>query len=37
MRADIRKMDMYSEQIRFMCKYKLETLNRINNVKEEKK
>ena len=37
MRADIRKMDMYSEQIRFMCKYKLETLNRINDVKNEKK
>ena len=30
-------MDKYSEQIRFICKYKLETLSRIDDVKEEKK
>ena len=30
-------MDKYSEQIRFICKYKLETINDIDNLKEEKK
>ena len=37
MRAEVKKMDKYSEQIRFICKYKLETLSRIDDVKEEKK
>ena len=30
-------MDKYSEQIRFICKYKLETINDIDNLKEQKK
>ena len=37
MRAEVKKMDKYSEQIRFICKYKLETLSRIDDVREEKK
>ena len=37
MRAEVKKMDKYSEQIRFMCKYKLETINDIDNLKEQKK
>ena len=28
-------MDKYSEQIRFICKYKLETINDIENLKEQ--
>ena len=30
-------MDKYSEQIRFICKHKLETINHIDNLKEQKK
>lgn len=37
MREAVKKMDKYSEQIRFMCKYKLETINDIDNLKEQKK
>ena len=37
MRAADKKMDKYSEQIRFICKYKLETINDIDNLKEQKK
>ena len=37
MRAEVKKMDKYSEQIRFICKYKLETINDVENLKEEKK
>ena len=37
MREEVKKMDKYSEQIRFICKYKLETINDIDNLKEEKK
>ena len=37
MREAVKKMDKYSEQIRFMCKYKLETINNIDNLKEQKK
>ena len=37
MRAAVKKMDKYSEQIRFICKYKLETVNDIENLKEHKK
>ena len=36
MRAEVKKMDKYSEQIRFICKYKLETINDIENLKEQK-
>ena len=36
MRAEVKKMDKYSEQIRFICKYKLETINDIDNLKEQK-
>ena len=37
MRAAVKKMDHYSEQIRFICKYKLETINDIENLQEQKK
>ena len=37
MRAEVKKMDRYSEQIRFICKYKLETINNVENLKEQKK
>lgn len=36
MREAIKKMDKYSEQVRFVCKYKIETINDIENVKEQK-
>ena len=36
MRKAVKKMDKYSEQIRFICKYKLETINDIDNLKEQK-
>ena len=37
MREEVKKMDKYSEKIRFLCKYKLETINDVENLKEEKK
>ncbi len=37
MRAEVKKMDKYSEQIRFICKYKLENINDIDNLKEQKR
>ena len=37
MREAVKKMDKYSEQIRFICKYKLESINDIDNLKEQKK
>ena len=37
MRAEVKKMEKYSEQIRFICKYKLENINDIENLKEQKK
>ena len=37
MRAEVKKMDKYSKQIRFICKYKLETINDVENLKEQKK
>ena len=36
MRAEVKKMDKYSERIRFLCKYRIETLSDIDNVKENK-
>ena len=36
MRAEVKKMDKYSEQIRFICKYKLETIKDIEDLKEQK-
>ena len=36
MRAEVKKMDKYSEKIRFLCKYRIETLSDIDNVKENK-
>ncbi|HBC85062.1 MAG TPA: hypothetical protein DCZ30_06685 [Clostridiales bacterium] len=36
MRAEVRKMERYSEQIKFICKYKLETLQQVENLKEKK-
>ena len=37
MRAEVKKMDKYSAQIRFICKYKLENIKDVENLKEEKK
>ena len=37
MREEVKKMDKYSERIRFLCKYKIETMSDIDNVKEKKK
>ena len=37
MREEVKKMDKYSEQIRFICKYKLETINDVENLKGQKK
>ena len=36
MREEVKKMDKYSEQIRFICRYKLETVNDIENLKDQK-
>ena len=36
MRAEVKKMDEYSERIRFLCKYKIETMSGVDNVKEKK-
>lgn len=36
MRAEAKKMDEYSERIRFLCKYKIETMSDVDNVKEQK-
>ena len=36
MRAEVKKMDKYSERIRFLCRYRIETLSDIDNVKENK-
>mgnify|MGYP004542566015 FL=1 len=37
MRTEMKKMDDYSERIRFLYKYKIETMSDIENVKEQKK
>ena len=37
MRAEVKKMDKYSEQIRFICKYRIETINDIDNLKGQRK
>lgn len=36
MQIAIKKMDFYSEQIRFMCKYKLETTDEVDELKTNK-
>lgn len=36
MRAEVRKMEMYSEKIRFLCKYKMSNFADVENVKELK-
>ena len=36
MRAEVKKMDEYSARIRFLCKYKIETLSDVDNIKEQK-
>ena len=36
MRKDIAKMDHYSELIRFLCKYKLEIVQNVDDLKEKK-
>lgn len=37
MRAEVQKMDEYSERIRFLCKYKIEAMSDVDNIKEQKK
>lgn len=36
MREEVKKMDEYSERIRFLCKYKIETMCDVDNIKEQK-
>ena len=36
MRAEVKKMDEYLERIRFLCKYKIETMSDVDNIKEQK-
>ena len=36
MRAEVKKMDEYSERIRLLCKYKIETMSDVDNIKEQK-
>lgn len=36
MRAEVKKMDEYSERIRFLCKYKIETMSGVDSIKEQK-
>ena len=36
MREEVKKMDRYSERIRFLCKYKLETLANVDELKTKK-
>ncbi len=36
MREEVKKMDEYSERIRFLCKYKLETLDNVDELKAKK-
>ena len=36
MRAEVKKMDEDSERIRFLCKYRIETMSDVDNVKEKK-
>ena len=36
MRAEVKKMDEYSQRIRFLCKHKIETMSDVNNIKEQK-
>ena len=36
MRKEVKKMDRYSEKIRFLCKYKLETLDNVEELKAKK-
>lgn len=36
MREEVKKMNRYSEKIRFLCKYKLETLDNVDELKAKK-
>lgn len=36
MQKEVKKMKFYSEQIRFMCKYKLETTDAVDELKTKK-
>lgn len=36
MQKEVKKMEFYSEQIRFMCKYKLETADAVDELKTKK-
>lgn len=35
MREEVKKMDKYSERIRFLCKYKIEAISDLEKVKEQ--
>lgn len=37
MRKEVKKMEQYSEKIRFLCKHKIETISDVESVKENKK
>lgn len=36
MREEVKKIDKYSERIRFLCKYKLENLDNVDELKTKK-
>lgn len=36
MQKEVKKMEFYSEQVRFMCKYKLETTDAVDELKAKK-
>ena len=36
MRKQVKKMEYYSEKINFLCKYKLETISAVIDLKEKK-
>lgn len=36
MREEVKKMNEYSERIRFLCKYRIETMSDVDNIKEQK-
>lgn len=36
MRAEVKKMDKYSEEIRFICKYKIENMKDLRDLEYDK-
>ena len=37
MRSEEKRGNEYLEEIRFLCKYKIETMSDVDNIKEQKK